>query len=186
MENSMRVVSGTSRGRRLEAPEGFDVRPTTDKVKESMFNIIQFELCDAHVLDLFAGSGQLGIEALSRGASSATLVDSSRRSLEYIRKNVEATGFSGPARIVASDSFAFLRSTSSLFDIVILDPPYEKKLCDKAFEILPRVLKDNSVVICETRTNESLPDTVGNLHLEREYNYSSIKLSVYRSGSDEV
>lgn len=182
----MRVVSGKARGRRLIASEGLDVRPTTDKVKESMFNIIQFELEDADVLDLFAGSGQLGIEALSRGAASATFVDLSKKSLDIVKKNLDITGLKNDARVVNSDAFAFLNSCTSFFDIVFLDPPYEKQLCDKAFEILPRVLKNSSVVICETRSNEILPEKVGELTLQREYNYSSIKLSVYRNESGEV
>ncbi len=180
----MRVVSGSARGRKLVSPEGLDVRPTTDKVKESMFNIIQFELEGSSVLDLFAGSGQLGIEALSRGAASAVFVDSSKKSLETVKSNLESTGFKPLAKTVNSDAFSFLSSCSALFDIVFLDPPYEKNLCDKAFELLPGVLKDTSTVICETRANESLPDKVGTLELYREYVYSAIKLSVYRAGED--
>lgn len=182
----MRVVSGKARGRRLLTLEGLDVRPTTDKVKESMFNIIQFELEEANVLDLFAGSGQLGIEALSRGAASATFVDASKKSLDIVKKNIEITGLGENARVVHSDAFSFLFSSSSVFDIVFLDPPYEKHLCDRAFEALGRVLKDSSVVICETRDCEILPAEVGALRLQREYHYSSIKLSVYRNEGAEV
>lgn len=177
----MRVISGSQRGRRLISLEGLEVRPTTDKVKESIFNIIQFDLEGSSVLDLFAGSGQLGIEALSRGAKSVTFTDNSKKSLDTVKKNIEITGFQGQSKAVLSDAFSFLNSCNAKFDIVILDPPYEKKLCDRAFEFLPRVLTPNSIVVCETRTGEELPDSVGDLVLQKTYIYSAIKLSVYRA-----
>lgn len=179
----MRVISGSARGRRLISPEGFDVRPTTDKVKESVFNIIQFELENACVLDLFAGSGQLGIEALSRGAACAVFVDASKKSLDTVKKNIETTGFQSRSKIVCSDAFAFLSSCSGKFDIVFLDPPYEKGLCERAFGYLPPRLSSGAVVICETRADEVLPDNVGELALSREYVYSAVKLSVYRANT---
>lgn len=181
----MRVISGTQRGRKLFSLEGLDVRPTTDKVKESLFNIIQFDLEGSSVLDLFAGSGQLGIEALSRGADSVTFTDNSKKSLDTVKKNIELTGFQSLAKTVYSDAFSFLSSCNSKFDIVLLDPPYEKKLCDKAFELLPRVLTPDSVVVCETRASEELPCKVGDLVLQKSYIYSAIKLSVYRAENCE-
>lgn len=176
----MRVITGSARGRRLLSPEGYDVRPTTDKVKESIFNIIQFDIDGAVVLDLFAGSGQLGIEALSRGADRCFFVDSSRKSLETVKANIDLCRFSQQSKTVLSDSFTFLKTTDECFDIVFLDPPYNKKLCDKALELLPEVLDDDATVICETQINEVLPLRSGQLLLVKEYNYSSIKLSVYR------
>lgn len=180
----MRVITGSARGRRLIAAEGMDVRPTTDKVKESLFSIIQFELEGRSVLDLFAGSGQLGIEAISRGAKKAVFVDSNKKSVEIIKQNISLVRFEKESTVVFSDAFSFLSVTNEKFDIVILDPPYRKQLCDKAFTLLPKVLKDTSVVICETQTDEVLPDTVGLLSKSREYKYSSIKLTVYRKSED--
>ncbi len=177
----MRVITGTARGRRLISPEGLDVRPTTDKVKESLFNIIQFDLEGAVVLDLFSGSGQLGIEALSRGAEKVVFVDSSRKSLDVVKKNIDLCKFSDKSVAVLSDAFTFLKTTKEKFDIVFLDPPYRKKLCDASLELLSDCLNKNAVVICETEVDEVLPENCGKLFLEKEYNYSSIKLSVYRA-----
>lgn len=180
MEGLMRIITGSARGRRLLSPEGMDVRPTTDKVKESLFNILQFDLEGSRVLDLFAGSGQLGLEALSRGASFAVFVDSSRRSLDVVKKNISVTGFSDRASAVSGDAFSFLQHTQDRFDLVFLDPPYGQQLCDRAAPLLKNVLKTTSVVVCETRAEEILPVQMGDLPLFREYRYGAIKLSVYR------
>lgn len=179
----MRVITGQTRGRRLISPEGYDVRPTTDKVKESLFNIIQFRLAGASVLDLFAGSGQLGIEALSRGAERAVFVDSSRKSLDVVKKNIELCRFSSQAQTFLCDASAFLRTTREKFDIVILDPPYHKNLCAEALELLCDAVCEDAVVICETQSDEELPETVGGFIIDRVYSYSSIKLTVYRIDS---
>ncbi len=176
----MRVVGGTARGRKLTTLEGMDVRPTTDKVKESVFNIIQFEVPGSSMLDLFAGSGQMGIEALSRGAENAVFVDSSRKSLNIVKTNVDTVGFSDRAKLIMSDSTAYLGRTSEKFDIVFLDPPYHCGLIDKAFGYLPQVLKDTSVVICETKADEELPETFGDFEIKKTYKYSAIKITVYR------
>ncbi len=180
----MRVITGSARGRRLISPEGYDVRPTTDKVKESIFNIIQFDVPGASVLDLFAGSGQLGIEAISRGAEKVTFVDSSRKSFETVKANVEMCRFSDRSVLRLSDAFSFLMSCSDKYDIVFLDPPYHKELCVKALENLSDVLNDDAVVICETQNDEILPEKAGNLYCDKIYSYSSIKLSVYRLSDD--
>ncbi|MCH5198087.1 MAG: 16S rRNA (guanine(966)-N(2))-methyltransferase RsmD [Oscillospiraceae bacterium] len=176
----MRIVSGTARGRKLLTPEGIDIRPTTDKVKEAMFSIIQFDLQNKAVLDLFAGTGQLGLEAISRGAKSVCFVDSSKKALELVKKNIALTGFSKSARVSYGDSFSFLKSCNEKFDIIILDPPYENGMCEKAAALLPDVLRNNAIVICETRPDEKLPENIGKLKIAKEYKYSAIKLTVYR------
>lgn len=176
----MRVITGQARGRRLVSPEGFDVRPTTDKVKESLFNIIQFRLAGTKVLDLFAGSGQLGIEALSRGAQKAVFVDSSRKSLDVVKKNLELCRFTSQAQTFLLDASAYLRTANEKFDIVILDPPYHKGLCISALELLGDAVHEDAVVICETQSDEELPDAVGSFIVDRVYSYSSIKLTAYR------
>ena len=132
----MRVITGTARGRVLRTLEGEDVRPTTDRVKEAVFSIIQFEIEGRRVLDLFAGSGQLGIEALSRGAASATFVDMSKDSLSTVKYNLEHTKLGDNAKVVQTDALSFLKLTKDKFDIVFLDPPYARLLsirsCPKA------------------------------------------------------
>ena len=177
----MRVITGSARGRRLISPEGFDVRPTTDKVKESVFNIIQFSLPGASVLDLFAGSGQMGIEALSRGAEEAVFVDSSRKSLDVVKKNIELCRFQSVAHTHLGDSVAYLRGCGKKFDIVFLDPPYHKELCVTALENLGNCVNDGAIIICETQNDEILPEETDAFIVDRVYSYSAIKLTVYHT-----
>lgn len=175
----MRVITGSARGRRLASPEGYDVRPTTDKVKESLFNIIQFDLDGAVFCDLFAGSGQIGLEAVSRGASKAVFVDSSRKSLEVIKTNIELCKFGDFCSVLGSDVFLFLNTVSDEYDFIFMDPPYNKGLCNKALEILSDKVSGKTRIICETQTDEELPERIGNLIVDKVYVYSSIKLSFY-------
>jgi 16S rRNA (guanine(966)-N(2))-methyltransferase RsmD len=163
-----------------------DIRPTTDKVKEALFSVLQFDLLGKRVLDLFAGTGQLGLEALSRGAAFVCFTDASRKAIELVKKNITVTGFGDRSKAVLTDAYSFLHSCRETFDIVLLDPPYEKEMCLKAMEALPSVLNDNAIVVCETRPDEPLPDAVGALKLAKTYHYSNIKLSVYRSPEDET
>lgn len=177
----MRVITGSARGRRLISPEGYDVRPTTDKVKESIFNIIQFDLPGTAVLDLFAGSGQLGIEALSRGADEAVFVDNSKKSIEVIKNNIALCKFESVAQVIMADSLSFIKNTSMNFDIVLLDPPYHKELCNQVLEVISDKLNSGGIVICETQNDEKLPcDGLDGIYFDREYCYSAIKLTVYR------
>lgn len=136
----MRVITGTARGRVLRTLEGEDVRPTTDRVKEAVFSIIQFEIEGRRVLDLFAGSGQLGIEALSRGAASATFVDMSKDSLSAVKYNLEHTKLGDNAKVVQTDALSFLKLTKDRFDIVFLDPPYASSLVVDSMKLLSDVV----------------------------------------------
>ena len=138
----MRVITGTARGRVLRTLEGEDVRPTTDRVKEAVFSIIQFEIEGRRVLDLFAGSGQLGIEALSRGAASATFVDMSKDSLSAVKYNLEHTKLGDNAKVVQTDALSFLKLTKDKFDIVFLDPPYASSLVTDSMKLLSDVVAE--------------------------------------------
>ncbi|MBS4784791.1 MAG: 16S rRNA (guanine(966)-N(2))-methyltransferase RsmD [Clostridiales bacterium] len=178
----MRVITGTARGRKLLSPEGRDVRPTTEVTKEAIFSIIQFELEGARVLDLFAGSGQLGIEALSRGARSCTFVDAARASQELVRKNLESTGLGAGARVVPMDYMAFLNSTQETFDIALLDPPYGRKMIDAALPVLAGKMSESGVILCETDRREELPAAAGDFSVYRVYRYGKSLLTVYRRG----
>jgi len=176
----MRVITGTARGRRLITLEGDDVRPTTDRVKEALFSIIQFELEGRRVLDLFAGSGQLGIEALSRGAHCATFVDQSRKSVEIIEKNLVSTGLEKNTIVKNSDATAFLATTKDVFDIAFLDPPYNRGLVQKALPMLCEKMAKGGVIICETPISEELNKNVGRFSVYKDYKHGKIKLTVYR------
>ena len=126
----MRVITGTARGRKLNTLEGLDVRPTTDQVKESIFNIIQFDIEGRRVLDLFGGTGQLGIECLSRGARLAVFVEQSRKAQEVVRQNLLATKLAEHSRVTAMDAIAYLQGCREHFDIALLDPPSRSGLLE--------------------------------------------------------
>lgn len=179
----MRVITGEARGRKLISLEGEDVRPTTDRVKEGMFNIIQFELEGSNVLDLFAGSGQLGIEALSRGARHCTFVDASKRSIDVVRENLRTVGFEKRAGVVTGDAAMYISLSHDRFDIAFLDPPYNKKIIDSVLPSVAEKMTDGGVIICESALNEALPEAAGAFNAVREYKYGKIKLTVYRKNN---
>ena len=181
----MRVITGSARGKKLITLEGNDVRPTSDMVKEAIFSIVQFEVAGAKVLDLFAGSGQLGIEALSRGASLAVFVDSSTDSVKVVRENLKNTGLAQNSRVVAMDSFAYLGGCKDKFDVVFLDPPYSKDIIP---QILPKVvekLNDNGIIVCEHDKKDLLPEEAGDFCRFRTYSYGRIALTTYRRRNEE-
>ncbi len=182
----MRVITGIARGRKLLSPEGQDVRPTSEVAKEAIFSILQFELEGARVLDLFAGSGQLGIEALSRGAKFCTFVDAARPSQELVRKNLETTGLGASARVVPMDFMAFLSGTQEQFDIALLDPPYDKKMIDAALPVLAGKMSEDGVIVCETDKRELLPEGAGGFTVYRVYRYGKTKLTLYRRGENHA
>ena len=153
----MRVISGSARGRKLKSPENYDIRPTTDKVKESVFNIIQFDIEGRRVLDLFAGTGQLGIECLSRGAAEAVFVDGSRESVKIVKENLKSCGMSAP--VFQEDALSFLRRAGK-FDLIFVDPPYDAGLYKSVLEIinLVDILSDGGIIVCEARREKVLPE----------------------------
>lgn len=175
----MRVITGSARGKKLKTLEGMDVRPTSDKVKEAIFSIIQFDIPSASVLDLFAGSGQLGIEALSRGASHCVFVDKSRESIGIVRENVESVGFSKQSRILNMDSLDYLKTAKSGLDIAFLDPPYRHNLCQEALELLCPKMNDGAIAVCEHEKETVLPDEVGEFKVMKRYRYGNISLTTY-------
>ena len=177
----MRVITGTARGRKLLTLEGEDVRPTTDRVKEAVFSVIQFETEGRSFLDLFAGSGQMGIEALSRGAKEAVFVDSAKKSVEVIRKNLAATKLEQNARVVQTDWQSFLSMSGAQFDIAFLDPPYGKGILQRALEALPAHMKKTGVIIAENPLGEEILSEYGEFALDRQYRYGKIKISTFRN-----
>ncbi|MDR1674768.1 MAG: 16S rRNA (guanine(966)-N(2))-methyltransferase RsmD [Oscillospiraceae bacterium] len=176
-EDYMRVITGSARGALLESPPGMNTRPTGEKVKEAVFSAIQFRIQDASVLDLFAGSGQLGIEALSRGARQAVFVDSCRQSAAVIRRNLQRTGFIGKSEIFCRDALSFLKSRQTPFDIVFADPPYDGELLIPVLENVK--LNDSAAVICEYRVRQPLPSAIGSLALIKTRKYGTTGIAFY-------
>lgn len=152
----MKVTSGTRRGTLLYAPDDLSVRPTTDKVKQAVFNMIQFEVAKDSVLDLFAGSGALGIEALSRGAKHCTFVDIHP---EIVKKNIEKVRFGDVSTVICKDYQTFLKQCTKQFDLVFLDPPYQKGMAEDALRLLveQNLLSPDCLVIWESDASEQIP-----------------------------
>lgn len=176
----MRVITGSARGAKLKTLEGVTTRPTSDRVKEAIFNIIQFDIEGASVLDLFAGSGQLGIEALSRGAKHCTFVDSSNRSVEVVKQNLKTVGFEKRASVFCGDGKMYIKLSKDEFDIALLDPPYNKKILDDVLPVVAEKMSDYGVILCESELREELPETAGDFSKDREYKYGKIKITTYR------
>ena len=176
----MRVITGTARGRRLETLEGEDVRPTTDRIKEAVFSIIQFQIEGRTFLDLFAGSGQMGIEALSRGAAQAIFVDSAKRSVEVIKRNLQITKLEQNARVLQTDFHGFLSVNTTPVDIAFLDPPYRTGLLQKALPLTVRTMRDTGVIIAENPLDEEILPQYGDFVLDRQYRYGKIKITTFR------
>jgi len=176
----MRVVSGIARGRKLKEPAGNGIRPTTDKVKESIFNIVQFDIEGRRVLDLFAGTGQLGIEALSRGAKNAVFVDSSTESVKLIRENIKICGFMDIASVYARDALRHLENDEK-YDLIFIDPPYDSKLAAKALSKIVEFdkLNKNGIIILEIKADTSAPIVTEPYSLQKEYKYGSVKIARY-------
>lgn len=181
----MRVITGSARGRRLATLTGTEViRPTTESTKEAMFSIIQFELVGQRVLDLFGGCGQLGIEALSRGAKTCTFVEQNKQALSVLKGNLEHCGFTDSAQVVCSDAISFLQH-ADIFDIVLLDPPYQSGLLQQALPLLLSHMSDHGLILCESEKSESLPTGLDGWYLKKTYPHSKTKLSLYRKVEEQ-
>lgn len=179
----MRIISGEARGRKLKEPKDFDIRPTSDMVKESIFNIIQFDVEGRRALDLFAGTGQLGIEALSRGAREVVFIDSAAEAIAITRENVKLAGFDDRATVLRASAESYI-APGLKFDLIFLDPPYDSKLIDEMLVKIIEfdILKENGIIICETRAARVVPEAAEGYRL-REYRYGKIKIAVYRKAT---
>lgn len=180
----MRIISGTMRGKKLVTLEGDAVRPTSDRVKEALFDILQFRIEGRRFLDLFAGSGQIGLEAISRGAAQAVLVDPSRAAQQVIQKNVASLGFEEKAKLVPMDFSAFLHSGPGLFDIAFLDPPYHAGLLQEALPLAAAHLNPGGILLCEHPRDQQVPREAGGFPLYRQYRYGKIMLTSYQGPED--
>ena len=183
----MRVITGSARGRRLRELEGLETRPTTGKVKEALFSVIQFDIEGRRVLDLFAGTGQLGIEALSRGAAECVFVDRRADAVKLIRENLQVCGLTDSAVVRSGDAMAYLKSGEK-FDLIFLDPPYASSLLEQALSDIAGfdICREHGIIMAESPADAVLPPLEAPYRLYREYRYGRIKLTVYhRQGNEE-
>lgn len=178
----MRVITGKARGVQLKTPDGLQTRPTADRVKEACFSIIQFDLPGAKVLDLFGGTGQLGIEALSRGASSGVFVDASDKACALIRENLKRTRMENQGQVVRSDYMEYLKRTKEKFNIIFLDPPYAEVFLENSLNLITQIdiLQSNGIIITERPLGKDLPWEYEGFLRSRDYKYGKTLLTVYR------
>ena len=178
----MRVITGKARGIQLKTPEGMLTRPTADRVKEALFSIINFDIPGANVLDLFGGTGQLGIEALSRGASSAVFVDAREESCKLIRENLKRTKLEQNAKVIRSDYLDYLGRCREQYDIIFLDPPYAEVFLENAIKKITEIdiLHSNGIIVAERPLGKELPWEFEGFTRSKDYKYGKVLLTIYR------
>ena len=176
----MRIITGSRRGRKLKTLPGDAVRPTPDRVKEALFNILQFDLEGRVFLDLFAGSGQIGLEALSRGAKRAVFVDSAKASCGVVLENIHTTGFENEAQVMNAEYASYLLRCTETFDIAFLDPPYYQGYIESALKTLPDKMNRGGVIVCEHPVDEEVPEQAGRFTRRKDYRYGKIIITTYR------
>ena len=178
----MRVITGKARGVQLKTPDGMLTRPTTDRVKEALFSIINFEIPGAKVLDLFGGTGQLGIEALSRGAKSAVFVDAREEACKLIRENLKRTKLEQDAAVVRSDYLDYLGRCREQFNIIFLDPPYAEVFLENSLNRITEIdiLQSNGIIVTERPLGKEPPWELAGYTRSRDYKYGKTLLTIYR------
>ena len=182
----MRVIAGTARGTVLKTPEGMLTRPTADRVKEAVFSILHFDVQDAVVLDLFGGTGQLGIEALSRGAKKTVFVDQQQKACELIRENLRRTKFDRAGTVIRGDYLEYLKRTKERFDIILLDPPYAENFLENALNCIAEIdiLRDNGIIVTERPLEKALEVQLPGFTRSRDYKYGKTLIALYRRDSE--
>lgn len=185
----MRIITGIAKGRKIKAPFGMDTRPTLDRVKESVFDILACKIGGKNVLDLFAGTGSLGLEAISRGANKCVFVENNRDTYKILQENVTSLGFQKECELYNRDSFAslkFFHNNNNTFDIIFLDPPYGKGYIEKAISAIDGedLLNDDAIIVCEYDEKDLIPDTVGKIRAYRTEKYGRVKISFFTQGGD--
>ncbi len=176
----MRIITGKARGVRLDTLDGLSTRPTAEKVKEAIFSMIQFDTEGRRVLDLFSGSGQMALEALSRGAESAVMVDTSKEAAEIIRKNAVKTRLFSQTRVIVSDYKTAIKQLSGQrFDLIFCDPPYAAKLTQDAIAraLRANIISDGALIICES--DESQPFELPELTVRKHNKYGKTFITLY-------
>ena len=178
----MRVITGTARGIQLKTPEGLQTRPTSDRVKEALFSIIQFDVPGKRVLDLFGGTGQLGIEALSRGAGGAVFVDSGDKACNLIRENLRRCKLDKNTQIIRSDYLQYLQTCHDKFGIIFLDPPYAEVFLENALKKITEIdiLESGGIIVAERPVGKDLPWDFPGFTRSKDYKYGNTLLTLYR------
>ena len=178
----MRVISGSARGVQLKTPNGAHTRPTIDRVKEALFSIVHFDIPGATVLDLFAGTGQLGIEALSRGAKHCVFVDNLDSACCLIRENLTKTRLDKAATVYRCDYMAYLRKTDEKFKIILLDPPYAEVFLENALKMITEIdiLQSGGIIVAERPIGKELPWEFPGFDRSRDYKYGNTLVTIYR------
>jgi 16S rRNA (guanine(966)-N(2))-methyltransferase RsmD len=178
----MRVITGTARGIQLKTPDGMQTRPTADRVKEALFSIINFDVPGAKVLDLFGGTGQLGIEALSRGAESAVFVDAREDSCKLIRENLRRTKLEKNAKVIRTDYMDYLKRCREQYNIIFLDPPYAEVFLENAIKRITEIdiLQTDGIIVAERPLGKDLPWEFEGYTRSKDYKYGKVLLTIYR------
>ena len=178
----MRVISGKARGVNLKTPDGVLTRPTIDRVKEALFSIINFDIPASNVLDLFGGTGQLGIEALSRGAKSAVFVDQREDACKLIKENLRRTKLEQDAKVVRMDYLDYLKRCKEKFDIIFLDPPYAEVFLENALKCITEIdiLQSGGIIVAERPLGKDLPWDFEGFSRSKDYKYGKVLLTIYR------
>ena len=178
----MRIITGKARGVQLKTPEGLQTRPTADRVKEAMFSIIHFDVPSARVLDLFGGSGQLGIEAISRGAEFAVFVDESDAACKLIKENLRRAKMESQARVVRSDYMAYLNTCREKFDIILLDPPYAEVFLENSLKKISEIdiLQSGGIIVAERPLGKDIPLDFPGFSRSKDYKYGKSLLTLYK------
>lgn len=177
----MRIIAGDYKGRRLYSPQDKRIRPTTDKVKEALFSILADQIYDAGVLDLFSGTGGLGLEALSRGARHCWFCDNSRDSIKLLRENIQYCKAEPKATVLNGDFRKILQNLNTPMDLILLDPPYGRELLPECLELIGQYgcLAEDGLIAAEHRKEEILPDALAGFQKLKERKYGTVVLSIY-------
>lgn len=188
MAEILRIIAGIAGGQKLRTVEGTNTRPTADRVKESIFNILSPWVAGSDILDLFAGTGNLGIEALSREAHSAVFVDKDRGSISVIRDNLNHTGFASSSEVLAMEAAAainMLKAENRRFDLIFMDPPYGRELVPQTLELLSPtgILRENGIIAAEYDKKDKIPEQAGPFVLYRNRKYGDTMVSFYKISS---
>lgn len=178
----MRVITGKAKGVALKTPEGMLTRPTAERVKEALFSVIQFDLPGATVLDLFGGTGQMGIEALSRGAKRAVFVDQQAKACELIRENLRRVKMEREGQVIRSDYLEYLKRCRETFDIIILDPPYAEVFLENALKCITEIdiLRSGGIIVTERPVGKVLDFEVEGYTRSRDYKYGKTLITLFR------